>query len=386
MQKYKSFDAKKELDSHFFQYRNEIDFERIKLLYKAGRSGLVSIFLIVALFPLFMVNRLDHKIIAIWTILIIVVNLPRVFILRAFNSRVANNLILLNDVKRWEYYFIGGFCASGVLWSSTAFLPYTGNIVISLLFVVLVQVGISSVVVSMYSSSRNMVLIYLCITLVPPLLRLFVSGDRVLILVGITGVVFLLILTRAVIQQSRNLIEFISLKIQNDEFSKKDILTGLWNRRQLYDVVKKLIPRSIRHNEIFSVIMMDIDFFKNYNDTRGHTAGDELLQNIARLIQSAIREEDIAVRYGGEEFLLILPLASAQEAYEIGDRIRQVVKLKTEVTLSGGIATFAWKKSFDEITLEADRLLYKAKESGRDMICVEHSDVRPKNFLSSVAG
>ena len=251
MQKYKSFDAKKELDSHFFQYRNEIDFERIKLLYKAGRSGLVSIFLIVALFPLFMVNRLDHKIIAIWTILIIVVNLPRVFILRAFHSRVANNLIALNDVKRWEYYFIGGFCASGVLWSSTAFLPYTGNIVISLLFVVLVQVGISSVIVSMYSSSRNMVLIYLCITLVPPLLRLFVSGDRVLILVGITGVVFLLILTRAVIQQSRNLIEFISLKIQNDEFSKKDILTGLWNRRQLYDVVKKLIPRSVRHNEIF---------------------------------------------------------------------------------------------------------------------------------------
>ncbi len=370
MQKHLSFDAKKDLDSHLFLYRNEIDFERIKLLYKAGRSGLVSIFLIISLFSIFMENRLDHKVLAIWTILIVVVNLPRVFILRAFYSRVANNLIALNDVKRWEYYFIGGFCVSGVLWSSTAFLPYSSDIVVSLLFVVVVQVGISSVVVSMYSSSKNMVLLYLSITLVPPLLRLFASGDRSLILVGIIGAVFFLILKRAVVQQNRNLIEFISLKIQNDEFSKKDILTGLWNRRQLYDVVKKLIPRSVRHNEIFSVIMMDIDFFKEYNDTRGHVAGDELLQTISRLIQSTIREEDIAVRYGGEEFLLILPLASTQEAYEIGERIRQVVKLKTEVTLSGGIATFAEENSFDEITLEADKLLYKAKESGRDMICV----------------
>jgi diguanylate cyclase len=272
-------------------------------------------------------------------------------------------------VKNWEYFFIAGFCASGVLWSSTAFLPYSGDIVVSLLFVVLVQVGISSVIVSMYSSSKNMVLLYLAITLLPPLLRLFMIGDSALMLVGIIGLVFLLILKRAVVQQSQNLIEFISLKIQNDEFSKKDILTGLWNRRQLYDVVEKLVPRCVRHNEIFSIIMMDIDFFKKYNDTRGHAAGDQLLKNISRLIQGAIREEDVAVRYGGEEFLLILSLASTREAYEIGERIRQVVKEKTDVTISGGVATFGAGKTFDEMTLEADKLLYKAKESGRDMIC-----------------
>ncbi len=365
-----SFKSDKKPDAGFFIYRNEIDFERIKLLYQAGRNGMVSIFLIISLFPLLVLHRLDNKVLAIWTFLIIAVNLPRIFVLKSFNRRIADNSIVLSNVKRWEYYFILGFCASGILWSATAFLPYQGDVVICLILVALVQVGISSVVVSMYSSSRIMVLLYLSITLVPPMLKLFSTGNRTLMLVGAIGLVFFLILIRAVMEQSRNLIDFISLKIQNDEFSKKDILTGLWNRRQLYYVVEKLIPRSLRHHEIFSIIMMDIDFFKRYNDSRGHAAGDELLKKISLLIQQTIRDEDVAVRYGGEEFLLILTLASTREAYEIGERVRQAVKQETEVTISGGIATFAAAKSFDEMTREADNLLYKAKASGRDMICM----------------
>jgi diguanylate cyclase (GGDEF)-like protein len=350
-------------------YQNEIDFERIKILYKAGYNGLIGSFLIITCFPLFMFYRLDHKVLLIWTILIFAVNLPRAALLRAFNSRLKNNLITIDNIKHWENYFIIGFCSSGVLWCSTVFLPYHSDIVICLFFVVLVQVGISAVVASMYSASKKLVRLYFVVTLIPVCLKLFASGSRPLIIVAFIGIVFLAILNRAVTEQSKNLIKIISLKIQNEELSRKDTLTGLWNRRQLSYVVEKLIPHSIRHNEVFSIVLMDIDNFKKHNDTRGHAAGDESLKIISELILNSIRKEDIAVRYGGEEFLLILPLATSTEAYMIGERIRQLVKAKTKVTISGGVSTFSATKSFDEMTVEADNLLYKAKKSGRDMVC-----------------
>lgn len=355
-------------DASCFPYKDQVDYERIKLLYQAGRHGLISGILIISCFPFFMFNRVDPQILTIWTFSILAINLPRFFLLRTFNRRLAQNLITAKTVKPWELYFIFGFCASGAAWVTTAFLPYQSDIVLCLFFVAIVQVGINAVVVTMYSSSENMVYLYLAITIIPTILKLFSTAEKPLIIVGMIGIVFFILLIRAVRLSNRNFIKIISLKIENDELSKKDTLTGLWNRRQLYHVVDKLISGSIRHHESFSILLMDIDHFKKYNDTKGHTAGDTLLQKISGLIQRTIREEDFAVRYGGEEFLLILPLATIKEAHEIGKRIQQIIRSETDVSISGGIAAFDASKSFDEMILQADKLLYKAKKYGRDRL------------------
>ena len=355
-------------DTSYFPYRNEVDFERIKLLYQAGRHGLFSGIMIISCFPFFMVSRIDPTILWAWTLMILGVNIPRFFLLRSFFRGLGEHAITEENVKLWENYFIWGFSASGLAWAFTAFLPYSEDIIICLLFVVVVQVGINAVVVTMYASSRKMVLLYLAITLIPTTTKLFLTGERPLIIVGFIGMVFFGILIHAVKLHNRTFVRIIRLKIENDELSQKDTLTGLWNRRRLNTIVEKLISRSNRHEEPFSILLMDIDYFKKYNDTKGHAAGDELLQKISGLIQGTIREEDFAFRYGGEEFLIILPLAGIHEAHAIGERIRKTIKTETGETISGGASSFEPAKSFDEMIVEADKLLYKAKEVGRDRL------------------
>ena len=127
----------------------------------------------------------------------------------------------------------------------------------------------------------------------------------------------------------------------------RDPLTGLFNRRYLEETMERELNRVKRQGTPLGVIMMDLDHFKEYNDTFGHSAGDELLSALGTLLKSQIRGEDIACRYGGEEFLLILPGASMEIALERAESLRQAVKemhlhyqgLKP-TTLSLGVAVY----------------------------------------------
>lgn len=153
------------------------------------------------------------------------------------------------------------------------------------------------------------------------------------------------------------------------ELSLHDPLTELANRRYMGIVFDQIIAQSKRYNGLFSLIMLDIDYFKTYNDTYGHPAGDDLLRQIARLLLDAVREIDLVVRYGGEEFLVLLHNAGAKEAYETAERIRKLVEDKTSVTVSLGVSSFhtgtlKQKKIIDQ----ADKALYLAKNNGRNRV------------------
>ncbi|MBW2148277.1 MAG: diguanylate cyclase [Deltaproteobacteria bacterium] len=159
-----------------------------------------------------------------------------------------------------------------------------------------------------------------------------------------------------------------------------DPLTGLYNRRFLDQVILREISLANRLKSPFSIILFDLDFFKTYNDTFGHIAGDEALRFIANRLKDTLRVEDLAIRYGGEEFLVVLPRTSRSGALVIGERFRKLIAcldpnnpdchLKSPLTLSGGIATFP-QDGHDEnqLLLNADRSLYQAKSEGRNTIC-----------------
>lgn len=350
---------------HLF-YTDTVDSERIKLLYQAGHNGLVGGFLIIFLYPLFVINKLDNNILFVWLLCVLAVNIPRIFLLRSFNKKLLAGQITNSNTKQWENYFIFGFTLSGLVWSTIAFLPYHSDQILCLLFVVLVHVGINAIVVSTYSSSKPMVIIFLSLTLIPTMIKIFSTMNYSLFIVGIIGIAFYIVLYRALHIHNQNLIKIITLKIENEESSRKDSLTGLWNRRQLYEFMDKLISRSIRHNESFVILLMDIDHFKRYNDTRGHTAGDKALIKVSQIITDTIRQEDLAVRYGGEEFLVVSPLTRADAGIIAAERLRIAIKTNTDVTVSGGLVEFDKNISFDQMVLTADSLLYRAKEQGRD--------------------
>ena len=156
----------------------------------------------------------------------------------------------------------------------------------------------------------------------------------------------------------------------------RDPLTGLFNRRYMEETLERELKRSLRTGSPIAVIMMDLDHFKEYNDTLGHNAGDELLNALGNLLKTQIRGEDIACRYGGEEFLLIIPGAVMEVALERAEVLRQAVKkmhvhyqgLKP-ITLSFGVAVYpVHGKTALELIRAADVALYQAKREGRDQV------------------
>ncbi len=152
-------------------------------------------------------------------------------------------------------------------------------------------------------------------------------------------------------------------------YSIQDHLTGLLNRRSLQVQMEKCIEAAKRYGETFSVIMLDIDHFKQYNDTHGHVEGDRLLVKLAGILLHKMRNADYVFRYGGEEFLVILPETDAEKAFEAAERLRTAVEAETGVTISLGVATYQ-KDAHDSATLinSVDALLYRAKQNGRNRV------------------
>jgi diguanylate cyclase (GGDEF)-like protein/putative nucleotidyltransferase with HDIG domain len=165
-----------------------------------------------------------------------------------------------------------------------------------------------------------------------------------------------------------------------------DALTGLSNRRYFQERLNEEIARCSRFGDIFSLVFLDVDLFKQYNDTYGHLAGDEILRLLGQVIVRSIRTIDIGFRYGGDEFAILLPGTPLTGASRVAERIRQGIKTATgnigaPQTCSLGIASWPTDGlTEDEITRAADAALYDAKQSGRNRTCLA-CEVLPSNEL-----
>jgi diguanylate cyclase (GGDEF)-like protein/PAS domain S-box-containing protein len=153
---------------------------------------------------------------------------------------------------------------------------------------------------------------------------------------------------------------------QVQELARHDSLTGLPNRRALEEQLPQAMARARRSRSPLSLAILDIDHFKNYNDTHGHLAGDEVLRACARAWDSVLRAEDTIVRFGGEEFLVLLPDTTSEQATEIIERLR--TRTPMEQSCSAGLARWNHEESIDDLLGRADQALYLAKASGRDQL------------------
>ncbi len=156
--------------------------------------------------------------------------------------------------------------------------------------------------------------------------------------------------------------------------SYHDGLTGLYNRRYAQETGQKLFTRAIRYHEQFHALMIDIDHFKKVNDKVGHAAGDEVLREIAVILQGCVRTSDFVVRFGGEEFVLYLVQADPELVQNIANRIREEVashKFSTvpwQVTISIGVASIQSKDRLEDLLDRADKYLYISKRSVRNRV------------------
>jgi diguanylate cyclase (GGDEF)-like protein/PAS domain S-box-containing protein len=192
------------------------------------------------------------------------------------------------------------------------------------------------------------------------------------------------------LQQSRD-----EVNRKNEELkilAERDSLTGSFNRRAFFERAHAEFAEAQRSGSELSVIMMDIDYFKAVNDTYGHGVGDEVIKEVARILEDGLRGAEVVGRYGGEEFCILLPATDSAQAARIGERLRRDIQEKVwlcdsridqKITSSFGItSTVEPAESTDALIDRADQALYESKESGRNRVTVWHQPAEPEAAVS----
>ncbi|KJS32806.1 MAG: diguanylate cyclase [Desulfatitalea sp. BRH_c12] len=197
----------------------------------------------------------------------------------------------------------------------------------------------------------------------------------------------LLLRLRRVLKERRLTQERIHMLEKLKRLSITDGLTKLYNSRYFYNQLKIEIDRTTRYQRPLSLLLLDIDRFKEYNDQHGHLEGDKVLVRLGQVIKSCLRKMDSAYRYGGEEFTIILPETECDEAATVAERIRVAVAEESFypekdgptvfISISLGVTEYEWQEEIAAFVQRADKAMYQSKQAGRNRVsCLFRSDLR----------
>jgi len=190
---------------------------------------------------------------------------------------------------------------------------------------------------------------------------------------------------RQLVQLTGMTVATLNLRTKLESQSIRDSLTGLFNRHFMQISLERELSRAARRKQLLAVYMLDLDHFKRFNDSHGHAAGDSVLKAVSEIFRTSVRAEDIACRYGGEEFTIILPDVTRQVAYDRADTIRRAVaalrvpllgEMLDGFSVSVGVALYPGDGESAELLLSrADQALYRAKRAGRNQVAIYESAV-----------
>jgi len=205
-----------------------------------------------------------------------------------------------------------------------------------------------------------------------------IRDSRIFLMLAAALIVFL-ILTIIYLVARSFIKELKTAETKLVEMATQDFLTGLLNRRETFRRLDEELQRSRRLATPFSVLLLDLDHFKQVNDVHGHSAGDLVLQAVAAALRQGVRPYDLCCRYGGEEFLVILPETALEDAAGIAERLRRDIEnLKItaaketalQITASIGAAALLGHETIDQLIARADEAMYNAKSTGRNRVCL----------------
>ena len=295
--------------------------------------------------------------------------------------------------------FIIGVALSALLWGMVNSLFMPQEDLMQQMVIIVITAGVTAGGIQTLNANLKASLIYVVIIFLPLTVWLFLQGSFVYSLLGIAMIAYITFMAATSIRGNKLLLTTLTLQYENQALVEKisisnsklldysktlyqqsthDSLTGLFNRRYLDETLSREFQQVIREKQTLCVAMLDLDFFKSFNDTYGHAAGDEMLKFIGALMESTFRKSDICCRFGGEEFMVVMINADITFAQNRLDHFRQVVKegkvrfqgkLLPSMTVSIGVAEAPTHGlSVEDIIHAADTALYVAKKAGRDRI------------------
>ena len=356
-----------------------------QLLDANGRS-LLSSTLLAALVAYFQRYLAALPIIFTWLALVILVNIGRLFMVRRYKRHQANDdFVITKRLKQFRF----GLFVSALLWGlSSIILSPSGELQHQMLLI-FVLTGMTAGAVISYSVDKASAMIFMLLTLVPMLVRLLLVGDSLAIAMSISGFLYIIFMIVSIGNINRNLIDNITLRFDAVERENEikqlafyDSLTNLPNRRLLLDRLEHALTMSARTGRRGALLFLDLDYFKNLNDTHGHFMGDLLLQQVAERLLSCVRESDTVARLGGDEFVVMLEdlsedrLEAMRQVEILGEKIvtalnrpYQLNALQHNCSTSVGVAMFGEDGNSHEVLLKnADVAMYQAKKAGRNLV------------------
>lgn len=284
------------------------------------------------------------------------------------------------DPPTWSNRHLVLTAMSGLLWGLAAPLFIPRVPAAQDLVLVVAIAGIAAGALPVNAAVLRVYLVYLGVIILPVALTFFAMGDRTGVLLGTMAVLYGLAMSASGRNYSRNLQQAYELSARLNEANRElerrashDALTGLWNRNRFEIALDQELDRIARYNSICTLIMLDIDHFKQINDSFGHDVGDRVLMQLGEILAAEIRSPDRAARWGGEEFMILLPETGLTAGAWAAERLRRHVAVSgfegpERITISLGVTVCDGQEERSDLLKRLDDALYRAKQQGRNRV------------------
>lgn len=358
--------------------QQHIRVEKIKLLYQHSLtpiilSAVAGLFLVAALW-----TSANHQHLLIWLATTFIFACVRIWLMTQFKHANPQG----SAVLKWEKPYAISLMAVFLVWSAGLICIMPRDNLSAVFILNTFSIGLAGAAISWYSPLRYLQMATISLALIPMIIVLLTLGHEETFWVGIAACCMYVscMITSVLLQKTFNgnlelAYDLEQAKKQAENLARTDALTGLNNRRAFFDKAEPLFAYCKRSQQPISALMLDVDHFKKINDSYGHAAGDIALRNLAQLIKTNLRDSDLACRFGGEEFAVLLPNTSAEEAMGMANMLKQlmastIIALADEnalsLTASFGIAENG--ESVEDLLNHADKAMYAAKNSGRNHV------------------
>jgi len=320
-----------------------------------------------------------HALLEAWWLVVIGLSALRFALVYAFRRRKPDD-----DIRVWERWFIATLVMTGAAWGVGGWMLMPRDSLAYQAVVYFFLMGMVGGAVANYSAHVAGVTITAILIILPATLSFAIEDSPVTRAMAFGSVVYVVAAFRAAttlsasFKRSYQLAHELELARETAERqARTDELTEMRNRRAFYELGELAMSQATRYGDPLALITLDIDHFKKVNDTWGHATGDETLRLVALIIQRTIRTSDIAGRIGGEEFSILLPRATPEQALAMAERLRAAMekaplyhdKGEVHFTASFGVAVPNKEiNTLDRLLAEADKALYEAKEGGRNRV------------------